>query len=145
MKKLNKKGFTLVEILAVIVLLAVITLIAVPSTIGISNSIKKGMLETKIDLILEEAKIYGQDHLSEITNSGKKYDSFNCETITFQNLLDEGYLSSDDDISENGKIINPIDNSDMNSTNIIMYIKNKRVVTILADEDLDGNNEISCS
>ena len=37
MKKLNKKGFTLVELLAVIVILSVLMLIALPSVINIMN------------------------------------------------------------------------------------------------------------
>ena len=38
MKKLNKKGFTLVELLAVIVILSVLMLIALPSVINIMNN-----------------------------------------------------------------------------------------------------------
>lgn len=41
MMKNNKKGFTLVELLAVIVVLAIIITIAVPGTIAVSNKIKK--------------------------------------------------------------------------------------------------------
>ena len=40
MKMKNKKGFTLVELLAVIVILALLVAIAVPSTFSISNRLK---------------------------------------------------------------------------------------------------------
>ena len=40
---LNKKGFTLVELLATIGILALISLIAIPSVINLTNKNKKGM------------------------------------------------------------------------------------------------------
>ena len=44
MKKLNKKGFTLVELLAVIVVLAIIMIIAVPAVIQSMDTAKKNSL-----------------------------------------------------------------------------------------------------
>ncbi len=57
----NSKGFTLVELLAVIVILAILITIAVPSTIGISNKLKENMFCKKIDSIEVAAKLYGED------------------------------------------------------------------------------------
>lgn len=51
--KLNKKGFTLVELLAVIVILAIILAIAVPSITGILNSAKKSSFEADVKLIIK--------------------------------------------------------------------------------------------
>lgn len=132
---MNKKGFTLVELLAVVVLLAVITTIAVPAVIGISNNIKKNMLETKLDLILEDAKLYGQDNMSTFSNSSKDYNSNPCITISVEDLLDEGYLTKDKDDSAAGYIINPVDNSSLNGKDIILYLKNKRVVAVFEDAE----------
>ena len=42
----NKKGFTLVELLAVIVILAVIALIATPQVLGMIESARKGAAES---------------------------------------------------------------------------------------------------
>ena len=119
---MNKKGFTLVELLAVVVLLAVVTTLAVPAVIGISNNIKKNMLETKLDLIEESAKLYGQDNMSYINSYGGSI------TIDIEDLLDEGYLTKDKDDEEAGYIVNPVDNSSLNSWDVYIYIKNKRVV-----------------
>ena len=44
MKKLNKKGFTLVELLAVIVVLAIIMIIAVPAVLESMDTAKKNTL-----------------------------------------------------------------------------------------------------
>jgi type IV pilus assembly protein PilA len=52
MFKGNKKGFTLVELLAVIVILAVILAIAVPSISGMINSAKRSSFEDDTKMIL---------------------------------------------------------------------------------------------
>jgi type IV pilus assembly protein PilA len=48
----NKKGFTLVELLAVIVILAIILAIAIPGISGIINSAKKGSFESDAKMIV---------------------------------------------------------------------------------------------
>lgn len=48
----NKKGFTLVELLAVIVILAIILAIAVPGIAGIINSAKRGAFESDAKMIV---------------------------------------------------------------------------------------------
>jgi type IV pilus assembly protein PilA len=49
----NKKGFTLVELLAVIVILAVILAIAVPSISGVMDSAKQSAFEDNVKLIIK--------------------------------------------------------------------------------------------
>ena len=144
--KINNKGFTLIELLAVIVLLAVIITIAVPSIMGVSRNIKKNMLDTKIDLIIEDAKLYGQDNMSEIAKKSTKYDGHPCTIVTIKQLVEQGYLSEDEEADPTkGKILNPVDNSYLDEQNIIIYIKNRRAAAVMADPNLDGNNENSCS
>ena len=46
-----KKGFTLVELLAVMALLAIIAVIAVPSAMKVSYNVKKDMNCEKVDMI----------------------------------------------------------------------------------------------
>jgi prepilin-type N-terminal cleavage/methylation domain-containing protein len=48
----NTKGFTLVELLAVIVILAIILAIAVPGITGIISSAKKGSFESDVKMII---------------------------------------------------------------------------------------------
>ncbi len=48
----NKKGFTLVELLAVIVILAIILAIAVPGITGIISTAKKGSFESDVKMII---------------------------------------------------------------------------------------------
>ena len=92
---MNKKGFTLVEILAVIVLIVVISLLVFPS---ILNSIKSSQDEideaTKL-LLINAAKLYVDD------NSDNYKEDLHTYCIPVSNLIDLGYLS--DTITTNKK------------------------------------------
>jgi len=45
---MNKKGFTLVELLAVIAILAILVIIAIPNVMKMFNDAKKSSFETEI-------------------------------------------------------------------------------------------------
>ena len=89
MKKI--KGFTLVELLAVIVILAVILVIAVPQIMSVIESARKGSIESTAKLIAEGAekeytnrKILGKDtniKCSEVANLNDK--DYGLCSITF--------------------------------------------------------------
>ena len=60
----KKKGFTLVELLAVIVILAVLVLLAVPSVIKMMDNSKKNVFGVEANSIASSAKLaYAQDLL----------------------------------------------------------------------------------
>ena len=65
---MNKKGFTLVELLAVIVILAIILAIAVPRITGILNSAKRSAFEADVKLIIKgiEYKMLERDAGAEV-------------------------------------------------------------------------------
>ena len=93
----NKRGFTLVELLASMVLLAVIMVIAIPSISNISSSIRQRHLENKIKNI-------------EIAASKYAFDT--KKTVAFvDNLITEGYMNSDDD---DGSVYNDTDHTKLN-------------------------------
>lgn len=56
--KCYKKGFTLVELLAVIVILAIILAIAIPGISNVINSSKEQAYESQKELIVNAAKKY---------------------------------------------------------------------------------------
>ena len=60
MKKLNKKGFTLVELLAVIVVLAVIMLLAVNAVVPQMNKARKNAFVTEAERVITAASAYYQ-------------------------------------------------------------------------------------
>lgn len=82
---MKKNGFTLVELLAVIVILGLLIAIAVPSALKLSSKVKEKSLDTKIDLIEQAAMNFGQSNLSLIKKGASLSDtskSFTC-TMTY--------------------------------------------------------------
>ncbi len=66
---MNKKGFTLVELLAVIAIIALISLIAIPNIVGLSDGIKKDQMLDDAKKLISLAKYHvNKDY--DIRNSG---------------------------------------------------------------------------
>ena len=86
MKRLNKKGFTLVELLVVIVILAVIMSIAIPS---ITSSIErsKDKQKTQIIKLIESAGELYVDRHKNTVNQGQ---------ITLDKLISDGLITKEE-------------------------------------------------
>ena len=93
MKK-NKKGMTLVELLAVITVLAIILIIAVPQ---IGNVIKAGRLNSFKDSALLIAKNAEREYLvQKTTNKDFNPNNMNCNDLaTLTSDYGECYISFD--------------------------------------------------
>ena len=111
MKKLNNKGFTLVELLAVVVILVVLMAIAIPN---ISSSIERSnkKKDDAMQKVIESAgELYVSKHKGNISGSCK---------ITIDMLIGENYLNRNDVSDymssclnyENGRLIYSSDCSD---------------------------------
>ena len=85
----NKKGFTIIELIMVIVIISILSLVLVPNIITFNNKNKIKSCESLEKNIISAAKIY-------VTNN--KYDlGFDCseaKKISLQTLVDSGDLSS---------------------------------------------------
>ena len=82
----KNKGFTLVELLSVIVILAVILVIAVPQIMSVIESARKGSIESTAKLIAEGAE-------REYTNRkilGKDTNNIECSDVSSMNSNDYG-------------------------------------------------------
>ena len=101
MKKINKKkGFTLVELLGVILIISVLALIIMPLIIKSMKESKKKLTEAQIKLIYSASDTYIKKYKNEYPNIvSNKY----C--ITIQKLVNEGLLDE--------KLKNYIDNSEV--------------------------------
>lgn len=122
----NKKGFTLIEIIAVIAIMSIVIVIAVYSVKDSGKSVKEKDYATKVNLIETSAVFYGQDVLETFP-----------QTVTIQTLLDNKYIIPDVEEAANncgivgGCLINPITNESMNSMEVIISITNNSVTAVL--------------
>ena len=123
----NKKGFTIVELLAVLVVLAVVITIATLSISRILKKNKEKALSAKEEIILKQAKQYAQDKEEMFENANKRYGNYACFVITVNDLITNGYLDSKDKaiFNEEDDVINPVNNESMKNRRIILYIKSK--------------------
>lgn len=86
---MKKNGFTLVEILAVLVLVSAIAIIAVPNIINYINQSKNDISEVTEQLIFTGAELYVDNNKSNYKPGfGKQY----C--ITLKDVVDSGYLQA---------------------------------------------------
>ena len=94
MKIRDRKGFTLVELLAVIVLMAVLITVAVPGITRIGRSLKVQSYCSKIKIIESAALEYANDYYAdkEVTNTNS------IDNVSLMDLINMGYLKGDNDI-----------------------------------------------
>lgn len=87
----NKKGFTLIEILGVVVVLAVIAIIAVPFALNAVETSKKKSFETSVNNVFDSVKIYFNDEETDEIDILDKDLNLSNETLTGGVI----YMSSD--------------------------------------------------
>ena len=99
MKNLNKKGFTLVELLSVIVILSVIVLIATNAVVPMADSAKKQVLAMEANTLVKAAQtLYVQN------------SSSNSACYSYDELINSGLIEKDDD-SYTGSISIEVDSN----------------------------------
>lgn len=130
MMKLNYKGFTLVELLAVIAIMGMLAVIMVPTISGVIEENKTNNSENLKNSIKSSARAYISDNRYEI-----KLDDSSCakgirnitfigndyideSKITVELLVNEGYLKSN-----SGEIINPETNKTINKRESNIEVK----------------------
>lgn len=88
MKKRN--GFTLVELLAVIVILAIILVIAVPSIMNTIEDSRKGAIESSVKMIASAAE--SQKMVAETL--GKTFDGSDCKNVDWSGIKSDANYST---------------------------------------------------
>ena len=117
----NKSGFTLVEILAVIIILGLLMTIAIPSVNKVSTQVKQKMLNTKAKLAEENLLLWASDNKKCFIGSGSNCLTMTCSgtatrtcNVTYGNMAAYGLI----DYDEGTNVINPVDKSSINNKKI---------------------------
>lgn len=135
----KNKGFTLVELLAVIVILAIVSLIAVPSVNGLLRKSRTNMFCKKVESIEAAAKYYAQDNLSDLATDSKMVVA---NKIPIRLLVEKGYLKKDSDNCTVGSncVTDPRDKSSLDNNYIDIYSENNRLYGryLYNSEDVDN-------
>lgn len=118
-----KKGFTLAELLGVIVILSLIALITVPSITDTLQNYKIKLCNTQLEEIISAAKTWGADNLVKLPSSEGQ-----TKTVSLKTLSDYGYIDA--------VIQNPVtkENFDLETTTVTITKQGKKFVYTL-DED----------
>ena len=103
---MNRKGFTLVELLAVLVILGIIIGIAIPSINSSMERAKKKQDASNYKVLEASTELYVSDHKNSIVHNLESDDT-SCY-ISIKNLLDENYISKDVGIDANGNELNGV-------------------------------------
>lgn len=106
---MKKNGFTLIEVLGVIILLGVLSVIVVPVVRDSIKQSKRKAYDKQVNTILTAAKNWASDNINYIWEDGYFID--------IETLKQTGFL-------ENKEIINPVNKEEMTGCVEITYEEN---------------------
>lgn len=130
--KLNNKGFTLVEVLAVVVILSLLVIMVVPNVNSLIKQNNNNAYNNLKDNILVASKIYLSDNRYDIVlekTCNNDSEEINIKSIDGDGLVDSKlpikYLTNSGNITttSNGNIISPLDSSlhlDLNNSYVLI-------------------------
>ena len=126
---MKKNGFTLAELLGVLVILSLIAVITVPAVTDSLNKYKRELCNTQVKEIVSAAKAWGTDNILLLpTEDNATY------IVSLETLSKYGYIDS--------KIENPVtkENFDLEDTIVTITRKGKRYTY-----EMDEATKNSCS
>ncbi|MCM1370425.1 MAG: hypothetical protein NC181_00835 [Clostridium sp.] len=103
------KGFTLVELLAILIVLGLIVIIIVPVVSNTISASSESLYEEQIKYLEEQAKKWSIKNLEKLNEES---DFSYC--LTVETLLNENYIT-------NSKVINPVTKEEMKGCINITY------------------------
>lgn len=144
---MNKKGFTLVELLAVIVLIAVISTIGIASYLGVKKQIDRKRFTNKLFESVSSAEKWGEYNKDKLIN--KDENNLSYAVVKLSELINTNYFETEETFDatkyncsnkENGLCknvaVNNVDNIVINDLQIKVFKKNKQIYgCIIVNED----------
>ena len=109
-----KKGFTLAELLGVLVVLALISMIAIPSVANVIKDYKNQACVIQFSYVIEAGKSWASNNLDKLPNTTGEYVD-----ITILDLIEYGYLAED--------LVNPKTKAAFSSYFVVRITKNLKV------------------
>ena len=127
---MNRKGFTLIELIAVIVMISLIMVIVVPNILDIVSESKETSYNTLVKNIVTSSEMYYEECEYGDLSSTTKYGSYACSIdtsssaiiIPLSSLANTGFLKVNDTKEVAGKevkvVLNPRNNIDISDCQI---------------------------
>lgn len=130
MNKLNRRGFTLVELLITIVILSLVIGFSAYGVISAVKNSKGSAYEISTKSIKEAARTYsGEANPSDWKDISDYSDKYFC--VTIRELINKGLLNEDD-------VLNP--EFSYSADNYVAVIRNKATEVITKEEIVDGTS-----
>ena len=86
---MNKKGFTLIEMIAVVIIVSLLSIIMVPMIINQVSDKKKDVNATTEEIIFQAAQLYMENDINTYSKT-----SGNSYFVSLDKIINAGYLSS---------------------------------------------------
>lgn len=102
---MKRNGFTLVEVLAVIIILGIIGVIVMPAVTGSINDSKDELYNMQISNIIEAGKTWSADNINSLpTTTGE------VKKVSLQELQENGYIDENITNPKTNKLFEPTTN-----------------------------------
>lgn len=108
----NNKGFTLVEVLAVVVILIAVITIITPKVISSFNNSEETIYKKQIESIIDISRIYMSSHTNLLPEENENY------IIKITDLQQDKLINKDD-------ILNPKTKEPLTGCILVRYLNNK--------------------
>ena len=134
----DKKGFTLVELIVVIAIISLLMVIAIPSVLLVQRRINNRSYNTKVELILDAAELYGKDKYASLFSDGSNKVQIKVIDLV-PTYLEADVVTKDPETGiTTYTVTDPRDTQvSMNDNIIYLIIRNSRVVATMDENAIN--------
>ncbi len=115
---MNKKGFTMVELLAVLAIMLLLAIVVIPNINTMRQKTLKQTYESRVKQVKIAAKEWAGDNLVSVPSNvsqdytNQTYCDEDCVCVSINELIRSGYLVGDK--NQKQTLTNPLTNEEMN-------------------------------